>query len=346
MTETQQRIAVDAMGGDDAPEAIVAGALRAAQANPAVEIQLYGDEAAIKQALADKTLPTNIVIIHAPEKIASDDEPVRAIRQKKDASMVMAARAVKAGEADAFISAGNSGALLASGLLIVGRMKGIERPGFMATLPNLSQIGEQWLLIDSGANTESKAKHLVQYARMGYTYAQVVQQKPNPSVGLLNNGSEASKGNDLTKAAYDLLAAEESIRFVGNIEARDVLAGAADVVVADGFTGNAVLKAVEGTSSQVMHVIKDTLKSGGLGTKMGALLIQKQLKATLKDLDYNKAGGAILFGVKAPVIKCHGSANADNIFYGIQQAVSILDAQIVPELTDIFADQAKQEKGE
>lgn len=344
MAETSKwRIAVDGMGGDQAPAEIVAGAVEAAHHFPDVEIQLYGDESALRDHMpAD--LPTNLAVVHAPEKITSEDEPVKAIRQKKGSSMVMAARAIKSGQADAMLSAGNSGALLSSGLLIVGRMKGIERPAFMAALPNLSQPGDNWLLIDSGANSESKAKHLVQYAQMGQAYAEQVQGKSSARVALLNNGAEASKGTEVLKVAHQSLSQSQVINFTGNIEARDVLPGQADVVVADGFTGNAVLKSIEGTASQVMKVVTDALKNGNLSTKLGGLLIKKQLKDTLKSMDYNQVGGALLFGVKAPVIKCHGTANAKNIFYAIQQAIQVLDAEVVPELANRFADDFKREK--
>lgn len=344
MTDMKKwRIAVDVMGGDNAPEEIVKGAVLSAQAFSDVEIQLYGDEEAIKAALPTD-IPQNLAIVHASEKIATDDEPVKAIRHKKDSSMVLGAKAVKKDAADAFISAGNSGALLASGLLIVGRMKGIERPAFMAALPSLTTPGKQWLLMDSGANAESKPQHLVQYARMGQAYVESVFNVNFGRVGLLNNGAEASKGNPLTKQTHQLLTEAEDIHFIGNVEARDVLSDMADVIVTDGFTGNTLLKSLEGTAKQLMNLIKETLKNGGPSVKLGGLMIKGELKNLLKDIDYDKAGGALLFGVKAPVIKCHGTADANNIHYAIKQAIDVLDAGIVPELADIFAQQAAEKK--
>ena len=329
------RIAVDAMGGDNAPKAVVLGGLKAAAERKDVTIMFYGDEEAIKAEIEGPT-PENVEIIHAADKILSEDDPVRAVRTKCESSMVMAARAVRNGEADALISAGNTGALLTAGLLVVGRMKGVERPALMAALPNLANIGDSVLLIDCGANAESKASYLNQYAIMATAYARWVLKKAAPSVGLLNNGTEENKGNDLTKEAFGLLKANDQINFTGNIESREILNGVSDIVVADGFTGNAVLKSVEGTAAAVMKLVKQAIMDGGLSAKLGGLLIKGSLKELMTKIDLDQAGGGILFGVKAPVLKAHGSSNATSVFHTILQAATIVESGIIEELAITF----------
>lgn len=339
------RIAVDAMGGDNAPKEIVLGGLKAAAERKDVTIMFYGDEDAIKAEIEGPT-PDNVEIIHAADKILSEDDPVRAVRSKRESSMVMAARAVRNGEADALISAGNTGALLTSGLLVVGRMKGVERPALMAALPNLANIGDSVLLIDCGANAESKASYLNQYAVMASAYARAVLKKDAPSVGLLNNGTEDNKGNDLTKEAFGLLKANDQINFTGNIESREILNGIADIVVADGFTGNAVLKSVEGTAAAVMKLVKNAIMDGGVSSKLGGLLIKGSLKDMMTKIDLDQAGGGILFGVKAPVLKAHGSSNATSVFHTILQAATIVDAGIIEELATTFENEMVAKKAE
>lgn len=339
------RIAVDAMGGDNAPKEIVLGGLKAAAERKDVTIIFYGDEDAIKAEIEGPT-PENVEIVHAADKILSEDDPVRAVRTKRESSMVMAARAVRNGEADALISAGNTGALLTAGLLVVGRMKGVERPALMAALPNLANIGDSVLLIDCGANAESKASYLNQYAVMATAYARAVLKKAAPSVGLLNNGTEDNKGNDLTKEAFGLLKANDQIYFTGNIESREILNGVADIVVADGFTGNAVLKSVEGTAAAVMKLVKNAIMDGGIGSKLGGLLIKGSLKDMMTKIDLDQAGGGILFGVKAPVLKAHGSSNATSVFHTILQAATIVDAGIIEELATTFEKEMAAKKVE
>ena len=339
------RIAVDAMGGDNAPKEIVLGGLKAAAERKDVTIIFYGDEDAIKAEIEGST-PENVEIVHAADKILSEDDPVRAVRSKRESSMVMAARAVRNGEADALISAGNTGALLTSGLLVVGRMKGVERPALMAALPNLANIGDSVLLIDCGANAESKASYLNQYAVMASAYARAVLKKDAPSVGLLNNGTEDNKGNDLTKEAFGLLKANDQINFTGNIESREILNGIADIVVADGFTGNAVLKSVEGTAAAVMKLVKNAIMDGGVSSKLGGLLIKGSLKDMMTKIDLDQAGGGILFGVKAPVLKAHGSSNATSVFHTILQAATIVDAGIIEELATTFENEMAAKKAE
>ncbi|HHZ8810493.1 TPA: phosphate acyltransferase PlsX [Enterococcus faecalis] len=327
------KIAVDAMGGDNAPQAIVEGVMLAKQDFPDIEFQLYGKEAEIKKYITDEK---NITIIHTDEKIASDDEPVKAIRRKKTASMVLAAQAVKNGEADAIFSAGNTGALLAAGLFIVGRIKNVERPGLMSTLPVMGEPDKGFDMLDLGANADNKPEHLVQYAVLGSFYAEKVRNVQNPRVGLLNNGTEETKGSELTKKAFELLAADETINFVGNVEARELLNGVADVVVTDGFTGNAVLKSIEGTAMNMMSLLKTAILSEGVKGKMGALLLKNALRGMKDEMDYSKHGGAVLFGLKAPVIKTHGATGPDAVRYTIRQIHTMLETQVVPQLVEYY----------
>ncbi len=319
-----KKIAVDAMGGDHAPQALVEGVNQAIQEFKDIEVILYGDEAKIKQYL---TATERVSIVHTDEKINSDDEPTRAIRRKKQASMVLAAHAVKNGEADAMLSAGNTGALLASGYFIVGRIKVIDRPGLMSTLPTLD--GKGYDMLDLGANAENTPTHLHQYAIMGAYYAENVRGIKRPRIGLLNNGTEESKGDPLRKETYQLLAADPSLNFVGNVEARDLMDGVADVIVTDGFTGNAVLKTMEGTALGLFKQLKTVLSGGGLKAKIGAFLLKNDLRGLKKTLDYSDVGGAVLFGLQAPVVKTHGSSDAKAVYSTIRQVRTMLETDVV-----------------
>ncbi|CAM4232833.1 phosphate acyltransferase [Streptococcus penaeicida] len=325
-------IAVDAMGGDNAPKAIVEGVNKAIESFSDIQIQLYGDQEKIKTYL---TPSDRVTIIHTDEKINSDDEPAKAIRRKKNASMVLAAKAVKDGQAQAVLSAGNTGALLAAGLFVVGRIKGVDRPGLLSTLPTNDQKGFD--MLDLGANAENTAAHLHQYAILGSFYAKNLRGIAQPRVGLLNNGTEDTKGDPLRKETYALLAADPGLNFIGNIEARDLMAGVADVVVADGFTGNAVLKSIEGTALSIMKQLKTSIKGGGFKAKVGALLLKDSLMDMKNSLDYSGAGGAVLFGLKAPVVKSHGSSDAKSIFYTIKQIRSMLETDVVGQLVEEFS---------
>ncbi|MGX7025601.1 phosphate acyltransferase PlsX [Vagococcus hydrophili] len=328
------RIAIDAMGGDNAPQAIVEGINLAKKNYPELEFLLFGKENEIKKYLTDEK---NVTIIHTDEKINSDDEPVKSIRQKKQASMVLAAHAVKNKEADALFSAGNTGALLAAGLFVVGRIKKVERPGLMTTMPVFTgEAGAGFDFIDMGANADNKPEHLLTYGILGSFYAKKVRSIENPRVGLLNNGTEATKGSELTKAAYELLEKEESINFIGNVEARDLFNGVADVVVTDGFTGNAVLKSVEGTAMSLMTILKSSIMDSGLKGKMGALMLKDSLKGMKSTLDYSSHGGAVLFGVKAPVVKTHGSTGPEAVSHTMGQIKTMLETNLVEELQTFF----------
>lgn len=327
-----KKIAIDAMGGDYAPKAIVEGVNQAIQVFSDIEIQLYGVESKIREFL---TVNERVQIIHTDEKISSDDEPAKAIRRKKGSSMVLAVQAVKNGESNAVISAGNTGALLASGIFIIGRIKGIDRPGLMSTLPTID--GKGFDMLDLGANAENNPVHLHQYAILGSFYAKNVRGIDKPKIGLLNNGTEDTKGDSLRKEVYELLQNDKSLEFIGNVEARDLMNGVADVVVTDGFTGNAVLKTMEGTAMSIMSSLKTALLSGGIKSKLGALLLKDSLYSLKEQMDYASAGGAVLFGVKAPVVKCHGSSDKTAVYNTIKQVRTMLDTQVITQLKDNFA---------
>ena len=330
------KIAIDAMGGDHAPKEIVLGALKAIDTYSDVEITLVGDENKINPYLKDRN---RISIIHTEEVITGTDEPVRAVRRKKNASMVLAAKEVAEGRADACISAGNTGALMAAGLFIVGRIEGIERPALSPTLPTIG--GEGFVLLDVGANADAKPEHLVQYALMGSIYSQKVRGIDHPRVGLLNIGTEEKKGNELTKHTYEMLK-KADVNFIGNIEARDLLNGVADVVVTDGFTGNMVLKTIEGTALSIFKMLKSALMSN-LKSKLAAAVLKPNLLELKSQMDYSEYGGAGLFGLKAPVIKAHGSSDAKAIFSAIRQTREMIEHQVIGTIQEAVekADESK-----
>ncbi|MFS0672400.1 phosphate acyltransferase PlsX [Ornithinibacillus sp. 179-J 7C1 HS] len=321
------KIAIDAMGGDYAPKEIVLGAMDAIQEFDNLHITLVGDE---KQITEYVTNSERITIVHADEVITGDDEPVRAVRRKKNSSMVKMAEEVKEGRADACISAGNTGALMSAGLFVVGRIPGIDRPALSPTLPTLE--GEGFLMLDVGANVDAKPTHLVQYAIMGSVYAEKVRSIKNPRIGLLNIGTEDGKGNDLTKKAFELMK-KAPINFVGNVESRDLLNGVADVVVTDGFTGNVALKTVEGTAASLFTMLKETFMSS-LKTKLAAGLVKNDLKGLKDKLDYSEYGGAALFGLAAPVVKAHGSSNRRAIFSAIKQTTHMVEHRVIETIKE------------
>jgi glycerol-3-phosphate acyltransferase PlsX len=314
-------IAVDGMGGDNAPKEIIEGVYKALAEFGDLSVQLYGHQEKMQPYLKDHE---RLTVIHCDEIIEATDDPVRAVRRKKGASMVQMAQAVKEGRADACVSAGNTGALMAAGLFVVGRIEGVDRPALAPTLPTID--GKGFVMLDMGANAEARPEHLVQYAVMGSIYAEKVRGIQNPTVGLLNIGTEEKKGNDLTKAAFPLLK-EAPVNFIGNVESRDLLNGAADVVVTDGFTGNMVLKTIEGTAMNVFSMIKSVFMSSAK-TKVAALLVKNDLNGLKGMLDYSEYGGAGLFGLKAPVIKAHGSSNANAMFNAIRQTRTMVEYDV------------------
>jgi glycerol-3-phosphate acyltransferase PlsX len=317
------RIAIDAMGGDYAPKVVVEGALEAAKEWGDVEIILVGDSAAIEAHLTER--PHNIRIEHAAEVIEGDDEPVKAVRRKKDASMVVAGRLVREKKAEAMISSGNTGALMTTGLLIVGRIPGIERPALAPMIPTMD--GNGVLALDLGANMDATAEHLTQYAIMGSIYRSKVHGIAKPRVGLLNVGTEAMKGNELTKTAYPLLE-QAPIHFVGNVESRDVLRAQCDVIVCDGFAGNIMLKTLEGAASAIFSAMKEEFTSSLL-KKLAAAVLKPGLTKFRKKMDYSEHGAAPLLGIDGLVLKSHGSSNATAIKNAVRQARIALQNDLV-----------------
>lgn len=327
------RIAIDAMGGDKAPQSVIEGVKLALTTYENIEIILFGKQNQLSP-LVNKH--PRMTIVDAQEIIEGEDDPVRAIRQKKESSMVKAAQAVKEGQADVLLSAGNTGALLTAGLLIVGRIKNIDRPGLMPIIPTISQESPQFILMDAGANADTKAINLHQFAILANFYAKNVLGIPQPRLGLINNGTEESKGNQVTKEAYQLIKADQSLNFVGNIEAKILLKGEIDIAITDGFTGNAILKTLEGTAKSVGELLVSTLKNSNLKTKFGGLLIKDALKSAFVNLDDTQHGGAVLLGVKAPVIKAHGSSNGQAIFSAIRQAKNVVESEAVEQIRNYF----------
>ena len=328
-------IAIDAMGGENAPKAIVDAVLKAKPKLKDTKFVLFGDEEKI-----NKLIPTEqkdrIDVIATSEVIVDSDEPVKAIRRKKDSSMVVAANYVKAGKADALFSLGNTGALLACGIFIIGRIKGVERPALMPTLPS-AKSEDGFNIIDVGANAQSKPEYLVQWAQMANFYAQKIRNIKKPTVALLNNGAEDDKGDPLHQEAYKLLKATD-LNFIGNAEGNDLMEGKADVIVTDGFTGNATLKAIEGTASVILRLLKDSLLNNGLRPKVGALLAKPGLTALKKRFDTARYGGAVLLGVNAPVVKTHGRSNIRPIYYTLLQIDKMLSQDLVGEYKKYFSE--------
>ena len=310
------RVAVDAMGGDNAPGEIIRGTVEALRQDKEIQVVLIGDQAAIGSELEKaRWSGEHLEVVHASEVIGTDEHPVAAIRKKKDSSIVVGLRMVHEGKVDAFVSAGNSGAVLVGGQVIVGRMKGVERAPFAGVIPTEAGFS---LLLDCGANVDARPSHLVQFARMGSIYMENVLGVKHPSVGLVNIGVEEDKGNALVKETFPLLKECRDINFIGNIEARDIPAGGCDVLVCEAFTGNVVLKMYEGTAAALLRVVKKGLMAN-LRSKIGAFLVKDSLKKTLKDFDASRYGGAPLLGLNALVVKMHGSSKAVEVTNSILQ---------------------------
>ena len=323
------RIFVDAMGGDNAPQAPVEGSIEALRRFPELEISLAGDLKQVEPLLTGcDDVRQRITLVDAPEVITNNESPVMGIRTKKNSAHVIGMLQVKAGEADGFVSCGSTGATLAGGMFRLGRVPGIERPALAPILPNGKRGA---LLIDCGANVDCKPEYLAQFGLMGHAYMRCVRGLDNPRVGLLNIGAEAEKGNQLVKDAYPLLE-QTPVRFVGNVEGRDVAADLADVIVADGFAGNLVLKSMEGTAAMLLGMMKEELMAS-TRSKIGALLAKPAFKKLKKRMDYTEVGGAPLLGVKGAVVKAHGSSNAHAIACAIRQAVNMVDRRLVAEIT-------------
>lgn len=321
------RVALDAMGGDKAPAEIVKGALQAVNLYPEIEkIFLVGKEEEIIKYLNGNA--EKIEIIDAREVIEMDDHPALAYRKKKDASMTVATRLVKEGRADAIISAGNTGGQMTSSLFVLGRIKGISRPAIATPLPAMKGIT---LLLDSGANADCTVENLQQFALMGSIYAKKVLKKDNPKVSLVNIGSERTKGNELSIKAYEELEKMDNINFIGNIEGREIPQGKADVIVADGFVGNVVLKLIEGMGKTFVSIIKEEVSKSFI-SKLGAFLMKDALMGLKKKMDYAEIGGAPLLGVDGISIICHGSSDSKAIHNAIRVAIECKKEDYVQEI--------------
>jgi glycerol-3-phosphate acyltransferase PlsX len=305
------RVAVDAAGGDHAPEAVVEGALKVA--GPSTTVVLVGDEPRIRALLPPGA--SHVEVVHAPDVINSHDEPVRAARAKEQSSMVVGARLVHEGGADAFVSAGNTGAMLACAMLHIRRQRGVERPAICTIMP---AVPGPIALLDVGANADVRPEHLRQFALMGQIFARELMGIPEPQVGLLSIGEEPTKGSQVVLEAHKLIAADERIDFYGNLEGRDVMIRTVDVVVTDGFTGNVVLKTVEGTAKAIMKAVK-AAATQNVVTKLGALTMRAELRRVRDALDPEEFGGAFLVGMSAPVVIAHGNFGPHGIANAIRQ---------------------------
>lgn len=329
------KIAVDAMGGDNAPGEIVKGAVEAVNERSDIAVILTGRTADIERELGKYTYnQSQIEILEAPEVIETGEPPVNAIRKKKNSSIVAGMNLVKNGEADGFVSAGSSGAILVGGQVIVGRIKGVERPPLAPLIPTEQGVS---LLIDCGANVDARPSYLVQFARMGSLYMKYVVGIENPRVAIVNIGVEEEKGNALVKETFPLLRECTDINFIGSIEAREIPHGGADVIVCEAFVGNVILKLYEGVGATLLSMVKKGLMSD-LRSKIGALLIKPALKGTLKSFDASCYGGAPLLGLKGLVVKTHGNSKANEVKNSIIQCISFKEQEISDKIRECFAE--------
>ncbi len=338
------RIYLDAMGGDNAPQATVEGAKEALERFAGLTLELAGPAGTVQKEVdrvfADAPeLLKRVTVTDCPEIITNDEAPVMAVRHKKGSAIVDGMLKLRDGAVDAFVSAGSTGAVLAGGMFRLGRINGIDRPALAPLLPNGKDF---FLLIDCGANVDCRPEYLAQFALMGNAYMQGMRGIPNPRIGLVNNGAESEKGCALTKAAYELLE-KSGLNFVGNVEGRDITADTADVVVCDGFVGNVILKFMEGVAGTLMGIIKKEITADTRG-KLGGLLAKPAFKRVKKTMDYTEVGGAPLLGVGGSVVKAHGSSNAHAIACAIKQAVDMVNAGVVGEIQKRLAAAAPAEK--
>ena len=333
------KIAVDAMGGDNAPEQIVKGAVEAVGESKEIKVFLTGPKDIVAAELSKYTYDKErIEIVDAPEVIDNSESPVAAVRAKKNASVVFAQKMVKEKKADAVVSAGSTGAVLVGGQLFVGRIKGVERSPLAPLIPTTKGVS---LLIDCGANVDARPSHLVQFAKMGSIYMENVVGKKNPTVALVNIGAEEEKGNQLVKETMPLLKACKDINFIGSIEAREIPNGFADVIVCEAFTGNVILKMYEGVSGTLFKKIKEAMMSS-FRTKLGALLIKPALKGLVKEFDASEYGGAPMLGLNGLVIKSHGSSKAKDIRMSVLKCVPFVQNDVTGKIkTHILADRTE-----
>ena len=342
MSETV-RVVVDAMGGDNAPGEIVKGAVEAVQAENDIKVFLVGRQDAVNAELEKYTYDKEkIEVVHAEEVIEMAEPPVNAIRKKKQSSLVIGMNMIKHQEADAIVTAGSTGATLVGGQVLVGRIKGIERPPLAPLVPTEKGVS---LLIDCGANVDARPSHLVQFARMGSIYMESVMGKKNPTVGIVNIGAEEEKGNALVKETFPLLKECSDINFIGSVEARDIPYGVADVIVCEAFAGNIILKLYEGVAGGLMKKVKEGMMSS-LRSKIGALLVKPALKKVLKDFDTSNHGGAPLLGLNGLVVKTHGSSKSTEICNSIIQCVTFKEQKINEKIREAIQQEVVEEKEE
>lgn len=326
------RIAIDGMGGDNAPQAVVNGVIQALNEFNDLEFYITGPEDVIKEQLKKENYTGDkITIIDAKEVISTNEHPVMAIRKKKDSSLCKALNLVKEKKCDAVLSAGSTGAFLAGCNFIVGRIKGVKRPALTPIMPGKNA---PFMIVDAGANVDCKPEYLVQFAHMGREYYKGVLKAENPSIGLVNIGAEEEKGNELTKNTYQLLKNEEGLNFVGNVEPRDVTLGDTNVLVCDGFAGNTILKMYEGTASTLLKIIKDEILSSGVKAKVGALLLKPVFKSIKKKFDYKEYGGAPFLGVDGICIKAHGSSDGKAFKNAIRQSKQFYDSKVLEKIKE------------
>lgn len=322
-------VAVDAMGGDYAPVETVKGAIEAVNGNPKIKIILVGREKEIHSELAKYTYSReNVEVINATEVIDMGDVPTKAVREKKDSSLVVAMKLVRDGSADAIVSAGSTGAILVGGQLVAGRIKGVKRPALAPFVPTVKGMS---LLIDCGANVDARPEHLVQFAQMGSVYFENVIGKKNPTVGIVNIGTEEEKGNQLVKETYPLLKECPNINFIGSVEAREIIRGGADILVCEAFVGNVILKLFEGVALTFLGEIKKGLMSS-LRTKLGAVMVKPALKGLVKTFDVSSQGGAPLLGLKGLVVKAHGNSKSAEIRTAICQCIAFKENNTVDKI--------------
>ena len=334
-------IMIDGMGGDHAPEEIVKGAVQAAKEISGT-VSIIGREERINECLqALNWNGDNIEIVNATEVISNNESPAMAVRKKKDSSISKGMRMLKEGEVDAFISGGSTGALLSAGLLILGRIRGIKRPAIAAFFPKIG-MNDTSLILDCGANAESRPEYLLQYGIMGSIFVEKVKGIENPEVMLLNVGAEEEKGDSLHKESFELLR-NADINFKGNCEGRDVPFGCCDVVVTDGFSGNVFLKSSEGVALAVMKRIKQKMTEG-LAAKAGALLSYNKLKEIKKEFDYSEEGGAPILGLKGPVLKIHGSSKANAVYNAILKAVPYVEQDVTALIENAITEKSSGEE--